>query len=81
MITAHIPYQNIRFFSKLISDYVSEEEKLRPFYNHFPTLLQFKKQIDEKEGTFNQLSRDVLVKSLKEQFSELKTYPKVMKNI
>ncbi len=81
MITAHIPYQNIRFFSKLISDYVSEEEKLRPFYNHFPTLLQFKKQIDEKEGTFNQLSRDVLVKSLKEQYAELKTSPKVLKNI
>ena len=49
MITAHIPYQEIRFFSKLITDYLGEEEKVRSFYNNFPELFQFRKQIDEKE--------------------------------
>ena len=46
MITAHIPYQEIRFFSKLITDYLGEEEKVRSFYNNFPELFQFIKQID-----------------------------------
>ena len=36
MITAYIPYQDIRFFSKLITDYVGENKKLRPFYYNFP---------------------------------------------
>ena len=53
MITAHIPYQEIRFFSKLITDYLGEEEKVRSFYNNFPELFQFRKQIDEKEFYFS----------------------------
>ncbi|GJH41641.1 putative cysteine ligase BshC [Capnocytophaga sp. HP1101] len=81
MITAYISYQNIRFFSKLITDYVGEEEKLRPFYHRFPTLLEFKAQIEEKEANFSQEKRDILVSSLKEQYSEVKTTPKVLKNI
>jgi bacillithiol biosynthesis cysteine-adding enzyme bshC len=81
MITAHIPYQNIRFFSKLITDYVLEKEELRPFYNHFPSLLHFKKQIVEKEESFEQNTRDVLVKSLKEQYAQQKATSKVLRNI
>ena len=81
MITAHIPYQEIRFFSKLITDYLGEEEKVRSFYNNFPELFQFRKQIDEKEFYFSADTRAVLVKSLKAQYAEVKTSPKVLRNI
>ena len=81
MISAYIPYSNIRFFSTLITDYVDEQEKLRPFYNHFPSITEFEKQITEKEADFSQEKRNVLVSSLKAQYAELKTTPKVLKNI
>ena len=81
MITAYIPYQNIRFFSKLITDYVGENKKLRPFYHNFPSLLEFKKQIEEKALDFTEEKRHILVSSLKEQYAEVKTTPKVLKNI
>ena len=81
MISAYIPYSNIRFFSTLITDYVDEQEKLRPFYNHFPLITEFEKQITEKESDFSQEKRNVLVSSLKAQYAELKTTPKVLKNI
>ena len=81
MISAYIPYSNIRFFSMLITDYVDEQEKLRPFYNHFPSIAEFEKQITEKEADFSQEKRNVLVSSLKAQYAELKTTPKVLKNI
>ena len=81
MITAYIPYQNIRFFSKLITDYVDEKKKLRPFYHNFPSLLEFKKQIEEKALDFTEEKRHILVSSLKEQYAEVKTTPKVLKNI
>ena len=80
MTATYIPYKEIRFFSKLISDYVNEEEKLRPFYNNFPSLLQFKKQINEKECDFSDEKRNTLVASLKRQYAEVKTTPKVLKN-
>ena len=81
MISAYIPYSNIRFFSTLITDYVDGQEKLRPFYNHFPSITEFEKQITEKEADFSQEKRNVLVSSLKAQYAELKTTPKVLKNI
>ena len=81
MISAYIPYSNIRFFSTLITDYIDEQEKLRPFYNHFSSITEFEKQITEKEADFSQEKRNVLVSSLKAQYAELKTTPKVLKNI
>lgn len=81
MTATYIPYKEIRFFSKLITDYVNEEERLRPFYNNFPSLLQFKKQINEKECDFSDEKRNTLVASLKRQYAEVKTTPKVLKNI
>ena len=81
MITAHIPFQELRCFTKLITDYLGEEEKVRSFYNNFPELFQFRKQIDEKEFYFSADIRAVLVKSLKAQYAEVKTSPKVLRNI
>ena len=81
MITTYIPYHDIRFFSKLICDYIDEREEVRPFYHHFPKIEEFKLQIEEKKKSFSKESREILVKSLQNQYSELKTSPKVLKNI
>ena len=81
MITTYIPYHDIRFFSKLICDYIDEREEVRAFYHHFPKIEEFKLQIEEKKKSFSKESREILVKSLQNQYSELKTSPKVLKNI
>ena len=43
-----ISYQETNKFSDLVVDYINQDEKLRCFINHFPTIDSFKKQIQEK---------------------------------
>lgn len=63
-----IPYQNIRYFSSLIKKYLSEDIALSDFYNHFPNLENFSKQIAEKKGNFPKENRAVLTDVLKNQY-------------
>lgn len=65
MELTNLPYQTTNSYSKLLIDYVNEDNKLNPFVNHFPSLSNFKKQITEKKN--HTVDRGVLVKVLKEQ--------------
>jgi bacillithiol biosynthesis cysteine-adding enzyme BshC len=67
-----ISYQKSGYFSKLMNDYLNEENHLKALYNHFPKLENFSKQIDEKSINFNSndnIKRQVLVKSLENQYA------------
>lgn len=81
MIVSQIPLKQTHFFSSLMSDYVLEKEELRSFYNHFPSVSNFKKQIEEKQNSFSDEARVQLINSIKEQYSEMKTSAKVSENI
>ncbi len=70
MPTDCISYQKSGYFSKLIVDYLDEKLELAPFYNHFPKIENFKKQIEEKGGNFTQENRALLVQVLNEQYSD-----------
>uniref|UniRef100_UPI002FDDB29B bacillithiol biosynthesis cysteine-adding enzyme BshC n=1 Tax=Flavobacterium sp. TaxID=239 RepID=UPI002FDDB29B len=63
-----ISYQKSGYFSKLIIDYLAEKNELKPLYNHFPTLANFKFQLAEKQANYNSDNRKVLVKALEEQY-------------
>nr|WP_299383657.1 bacillithiol biosynthesis cysteine-adding enzyme BshC [Allomuricauda sp.] len=63
-----IPFKETGYFSKLICDYLDETEALKPFYNRFPKLENFKNQILEKEANFPQTRRKILVDALHEQY-------------
>jgi len=76
-----IPYQKTGYFSGMINDYLSENEKLKYFYNRFPKLSEFKNQIAEKEKTFSQSSRDILVERLKLQYNNIELSEASKKNI
>ena len=52
MPTDCITFRDTNYFSSLICDYLDENPDLRPFYNRFPTLENFKDQIDEKQSSF-----------------------------
>lgn len=63
-----IPFKDTGYFSKLICDYLDEKKELNPFYNRFPSLQNFKYQIQEKSKNFDSAHRDILVKSLTAQY-------------
>lgn len=65
-----IEYRETGFFSKLICDYVEQKESLKEFYNHFPSLTNFKSQIEEKSN-FSEQNRKILVESLQTQYKRL----------
>ena len=81
MPTDCISYQNSGYFSALINDYLDQKPNLKPLYNRFPTLENFKAQIIEKEGNFNPTHRKELVAVLQNQYSSTTTSDKTKQNI
>ncbi|WP_375323946.1 bacillithiol biosynthesis cysteine-adding enzyme BshC [Flagellimonas sp. GZD32] len=63
-----IPFKETGYFSKLICDYLDQNETLQPFYNRFPLLENFEEQIKEKQTSFPKTHRKVLVDSLTMQY-------------
>lgn len=66
-----ITYQNSGYFTKLIVDYLDEKPELKPLYNRFPKIENFKAQIEEKGTNFNgndNVKRQVLVAELEKQY-------------
>ncbi|NKI33529.1 bacillithiol biosynthesis cysteine-adding enzyme BshC [Croceivirga thetidis] len=76
-----IPFNQTGYFSKLICDYLDEKKGLQPFYNRFPSLKQFKDQIAEKSSNYPSAHRQVLVNSLKLQYTKTSTSEMTMKHI
>ncbi|HLV40521.1 bacillithiol biosynthesis cysteine-adding enzyme BshC [Xanthomarina sp.] len=81
MPTDCIPFKNTNYFSDLICDYLDEKATLKPFYNRFPKLENFKAQMDEKSAQFSEKSRTILVESLKTQYQEVEVSNKTKANI
>ena len=79
-----ITYQNSGYFSKLIVDYLDEKPELKPLYNRFPTIKNFKDQIEEKGNNFNNndnFKRQVLVSELEKQYSNFEVSKSTTDNI
>jgi bacillithiol biosynthesis cysteine-adding enzyme BshC len=81
MPTESIPFRDTSYFSSLICDYLEESQHLKPFYNRFPNLDNFKTQIEEKAGSFSAQSRTVLVSSLKAQYKNFEISESTNQNI
>jgi bacillithiol synthase len=67
MPTDCIKYQNSGYFSQLIIDYLDEKNALKPLYNRFPKIENFKQQIEEKQLNFPTENRQILVSELEKQ--------------
>ncbi|MFD2099265.1 bacillithiol biosynthesis cysteine-adding enzyme BshC [Flagellimonas iocasae] len=63
-----IPFKETGYFSKLICDYLDQDNGLKPFYNRFPLAENFKEQIEEKKANYPAAHRKVLVEALKKQY-------------
>lgn len=81
MLSDCITFQNSGYFSKTMIDYLNQEKTLQPLYNRYPTMESFKQQIQEKQHSFNNKTREVLVKELKTQYQQLKHTEASLTNI
>ena len=81
MPTDCISYQDSGYFSKLIVDYLDEKSELKPFYNRFPKIENFKDQIVEKQQNFPEANRQVLVAELEKQYLNFDISVATQKNI
>ncbi|MEL4307763.1 bacillithiol biosynthesis cysteine-adding enzyme BshC [Joostella sp. CR20] len=73
MPTNYISFKETGYFSNLICDYLSEKDALKPFYNRFPKLENFKAQIEEKKASFPKKHREILVSVLQAQYQNVET--------
>lgn len=71
MPTDCISFRDTNYFSSFICDYLDEKEQIKPFYNRYPKLDNFKAQIDEKKSSYKTTQRTVLVNALKTQYKNL----------
>ena len=81
MPTDCITYQESGYFSKIIIDYLNQNSKLSSFYNHFPTVDNFEKQIEEKSTNFSFENRKILVTELENQYKNVIISDITSKNI
>lgn len=75
----HLPYNQTNSFSKLVLDYLSNAEALRPFYSFRPDLDGMKKIIAERQVF--RTNRSLLVQVLNEQYAALNPSAQVQANI
>lgn len=66
---SHIPYKQTGFFSKIVIDYLNNEEKLKQFYSYTPDMDGIKKAIAGRKNF--KTNRNLLVKELKEQYKNI----------
>ncbi|RED23829.1 bacillithiol biosynthesis cysteine-adding enzyme BshC [Flavobacterium cutihirudinis] len=81
MPTDCISYQNSGYFTALIQDYLDQKPALQSLYNHFPTLENFEKQIQEKQSNFDNSNRIPLVDTLKKQYQNIEISDSTKQNI
>jgi bacillithiol biosynthesis cysteine-adding enzyme BshC len=63
-------------------DYLDETSELKPFYNHFPKIENFKSQIEEKSSNFNSNGkREILVSELEKQYQNFEVSTTTLNNI
>lgn len=74
-----VPYAETGYFSKIITDYLEGNDKLRPFYQHPPSIASFAEAMNEKKMTAT--DRSLLVSVLHAQYGDLQVHIKVKENI
>ena len=82
MNVTNIPYKNTGFFSKTMEDYLKADENIQPFYNRYPSLRNFEKQLEEKKANpISSTQRKRLVEVLREQYKDIDLSFDTQKNI
>ncbi len=78
-IFTHVPYRKTGYFSKLVTDYISDDPGIKSFYNFAPTASGLADAITER--TKYPVNRQTLVAALTKQYEHLPKHPKTEANI
>ncbi|WP_179346073.1 bacillithiol biosynthesis cysteine-adding enzyme BshC [Winogradskyella ursingii] len=81
MPTDFISFRETGYFSDFICDYLDEKTELKPFYNRFPKLENFKTQIEEKSLSFSSEPRNIITQVLKDQYQNINASELTSNNI
>ncbi|QBZ98471.1 bacillithiol biosynthesis cysteine-adding enzyme BshC [Flavobacterium sangjuense] len=81
MPTDCISYQKSGYFTKLIVDYLDEKPELKSLYNRFPSLENFKGQLEEKAQNYPAENRKSLVAALENQYNDFQISEATKANI
>lgn len=76
-----ISFQSSGYFTPLVNDYLNQKDTLKPLYNRFPTVDNFKLQMDEKRNNYNPEFRNTLVKVLNSQYKNINASAYTKQNI
>jgi bacillithiol synthase len=76
-----VTYQKSGYFSNLIVDYLDEKSEIKSLYNRFPTIENFKLQLEEKNKNFPSENREVLANSLELQYKNFEISEATSTNI
>lgn len=75
----YLPYESTGYFSKIVSDYLSQAPALRPFYQHTPDLNGIKAAIAARQQFAT--PRPLLAETLAEQYENIALSEKVKTNL
>src|SRR6476660_264817 len=78
-VNEHLSYGQTNSFSKIVSDYLSGAENIKPFYSSSPSIEGVKEIIDKKKQ--QPVNRQMLVEVLKQQYESVASTDAVRKNI
>jgi bacillithiol biosynthesis cysteine-adding enzyme BshC len=76
-----ISYQSSGYFTPLLVDYLNQKDTLKPLYNRFPTLPNFKAQLEEKHRRYNHTYRSILAETLEKQYAGINASALTKQNI
>lgn len=76
-----ISFQSSGYFTPLINDYLNQKDTLKPLYNRFPSVENFKSQMEEKQANYNPEFRKTLVEALEGQYKNINTSAYTQQNI
>jgi len=77
----YIPFKETGYFSKFITDYLSQKAELRCLYHRFPLATNFPAQIKEKQAHYSAENRDILAQALERQYKNLSISKETYQNI
>jgi bacillithiol synthase len=69
------------FFTKLMLDYLYNEKAVQPLFNRFPSIENFKAQIEEKKQNYTDTDRQLFVTAILNQYSNKNTSKLTQANI
>ena len=62
-----IPFKDTAYFSKIVVDYLSQSERIQPFYESYPSIKNFKEIIEKREN--QAIDRELLANELIQQYN------------